>query len=163
MKRMKWIPGRYEETDEEIPIPNEGDKMFVGPSECGSGGELIIDRVQINDYGKCLPCNRIMVGFKGRPHSLNNYIGLLDKQKELKKQYGGIVCKECGYDLKIHGGEDEEKFLVGCGSLECINLKPFKTLREAVEYTEELYGKPFTEMTWKGVKIKSKGEWLIWE
>ena len=69
------------------------------------------------------------------------------------------ACKNCRGDLRITNTNG--LYGCSCGSLDCMNLMHFSTLKEAAKYAEILYGKPFTELKWEGKKIKSKGKWLI--
>ena len=66
------------------------------------------------------------------------------------------ACKNCGGDIRITNTQG--LYSCSCGSIDCMNLDHFDTLKEAAEHAEFIYGKPFTELAWQETKIKSKGK-----
>jgi len=71
-----------------------------------------------------------------------------------------IKCQICQGDIRITKTINGQ-YAASCGSIQCQNATIFNTLLDASKYAETIYGKPFTELTWEGKKIKSEGKWLI--
>ena len=99
---MKWVPGYYEETDEEIIIPKVGDKIYVSCSDGFVGGWGEIIDVKIDNRKTILPCNRIMVEVKENPGTWHNYLHLIEEYEEnsdktkntrLSENFGGKDIK----------------------------------------------------------------------
>lgn len=78
-----------------IKLPKVGDTIYVGSSfyiSHGSddfcGGKATIGKIEFNDRLGKDHVNYCMISIKERPGVMYNYKDLLERQKELKKQFG---------------------------------------------------------------------------
>ena len=70
-----------------------------------------------------------------------------------------VNCKDCNGEIRILEAGNE--YSCGCGSISCLNVLIFPTLKEAVKYAEELSGECFENLSWEGKQIIKGGEYIL--